>query len=69
MLTDAANDAAQGELDKCVAIRKQLVEQHPRILQDPLITKALTDVDSALDAGASEERISASTCWRQPVRA
>jgi hypothetical protein len=50
VLADATTDAAQGELDKSTAVRTQLVEQHPRILHDPLIIKALADVDSALDS-------------------
>jgi hypothetical protein len=47
-LTEALNDVQQGDLEKGQSLKKELVAQHPRILNSPLITKQINDFDTAV---------------------
>jgi|GEM_PF-3788000 len=50
ILAEALADVQQGQVEKGQALRKQLVEQHARIVGNPLIIKALIDLDSSVAA-------------------
>lgn len=46
----ALAEAQQGAIDKATHVRKELVDQHPRIARAPQIIKALSDLDSGIAA-------------------
>ncbi len=48
ILAEALTDVQQGDLEKGQSLRKQLTDQHPRILHSPLILKSLSDLDDAV---------------------
>jgi hypothetical protein len=54
-LAGALTDVQHGELEKGANIRKELADQHPRVLNNSLIISTLNDFDSAVSAERQRE--------------
>jgi hypothetical protein len=55
VIQDAQNDVTSGNPKTGIELRKQLVDQHQRIIQNPQMIKALADFDNAVTAETQRE--------------